>query len=260
MKKKKNVLSIIYSVLILLFFSIHNAFAATIKKELEVVTPDNFIMKATVCYPKIKQEERFPTVVLIHSLGYNSSRWTGIQDKLTEAGYAWVAIDLRGHGKSVQNSEFKRISWLNMKQKAFLKYPADVSSVLKEIAATYKKISLNNWAIIGGDIGGNTGVLAAQNMQVKPQAIVLISPNTSYKGLYIPVAITELGNTAFLCVASDKDNGAIQAEQTLRKFAQADFEVYNVPRNGSGMMLLNQNPELSDMIIKWIDKYLKSSN
>ena len=90
--------------------------------------------------------------------------------------------------------------------------------------------------------------------------IVLISPNTSYKGLYIPVAITELGNTAFLCVASDKDNGAIQAEQTLRKFAQADFEVYNVPRNGSGMMLLNQNPELSDMIIKWIDKYLKSSN
>jgi len=257
MKKKKNLLSIVYSILLLFFFSIHNAFAATIKKEVEVVTPDNFIIKATVCYPKVKQEEKFPTVVLLHSFGYNSNRWVGIQDKLIEAGYAWVAIDLRGHGKSTQNTEFKKISWLNLKQKAFLKYPTDVALVLKDIAATYKKISLNNWAIIGGDIGGNTGVLAAQQMPQRPAAIVLVSPNTSFKGLYIPVTVTELGNTAFLCVASENDNGALQAEQTLRKFAQADFENLNIARNGSGMMLINQNPELSDMIIKWLDKYLK---
>ena len=258
MKTRKNLLSIVYSVIILFFFSIHNAFAATIKKEVEVITPDNFIIKATVCYPKIKEVERFPTVVLLHSFGYNSNRWTDIKEKLTDAGYAWIAIDLRGHGKSIQNTDLKKISWLNLKQKAFLKYPSDVETVLKEIGATFKKVSFNNWAIIGGDIGGNTGVLAAQQMQQKPKAIVLVSPNTSFKGLYIPVSVTELGHTAFLCVASNNDHNALQTEQTLRKFVQEDFEVLNVNKNGSGMMLMNQNPELEDMIIKWVDKYLKS--
>ena len=260
MKKKKNLLSIIYSIIILFFFSIHNAFAATIKKEVEVVTSDNFIMKATVCYPKIKETDKFPTVVLLHSFGYNSSRWTTIKDKLTDAGYAWIAIDLRGHGKSTQNTDFKKISWLNLKQKAFLKYPSDVVSVLKDVNATFKKVSFNNWAIIGGDIGANTGVLAAQQMPQKPDALVLVSPNTSFKGLYIPVAMTELGNTSILCVASNNDSGALQSEQTLRKFAQAEFEVLNVDKNGSGMMLINQNPELDDMIIKWLDKYLKTKS
>jgi len=260
MKEKKNLLSVIYSIIILFFFSIHNAFAATVKKEVEVITPDNFIMKATVCYPKTKEVEKFPAVVLLHSFGYNSNRWATIKDKLTDAGYAWIAIDLRGHGKSTQNTEFKRISWLNLKQKAFLKYPTDVASVIKEVESEFKKVSFRKWAIIGGDIGANTGVLAAQQLPQKPDAIVLVSPNTSFKGLYIPVAITELGNASILCVASNNDSGALQSEQTLRKFAQANFETLNVDKNGSGMMLLNQNPELEDMIIKWLDKYLKSEN
>jgi len=251
--KRRAISSIIYSLIIVALFSVQNVFSATIKKEIEVETKDNFIIKATVCYPKTKTKKKIPTVVLLHSLGYSSSRWTTIQDSLTKAGYAWVMIDLRGHGKSVYTSSLKKVSWLNLKMKAFSRYPADVLAVLKEVEATTKKLSFNNWAIIGGDIGANTAVLVAKDMPKKPSGLVLISPSTSYKGLYIPIAMTELGRTPILAIASTKDNQSMASQNTLKKFAQGEYEVINVDNNGSGMMLIKQEPELADMIVKWLD-------
>ncbi|HEX7975428.1 MAG TPA: alpha/beta hydrolase [Anaerolineales bacterium] len=46
------------------------------------------------------QDEPRAVVCLVHGLGEHSGRYTHLAEPLTRAGYALIALDLRGHGKS----------------------------------------------------------------------------------------------------------------------------------------------------------------
>ena len=237
-------------------FTFQSVFAASIKKEFEVETKDSQLIKATAYYPKTKQTT-YPTVVLLHSIGYSSSQWGDLPKKLIESGYAVLAIDLRGHGKSVYDAKFRKKSWVYFKNETFIKYPDDVIAIIKEVKNATKKLSFNDWAIIGGDIGANTAVTVAKKSQVKPRALVLLSPSLSFKGVYIPVDMAELGSIPIYTVASEKDNYSISEQKKLTKFAQGEFAINNVPSGGMGMMLIKTNPEITTSIIEWLDKKFK---
>ena len=87
-----------------LFLSFLNpAFAASAisKKEYTVSAADGFTIKSTLEYKRVKGQKEYPTVVLLHSLGYSSEWWESLPDDLMNSGYAVLMIDLRGHGKSV---------------------------------------------------------------------------------------------------------------------------------------------------------------
>ena len=51
------------------------AYCKVIKKDIEVQTKDARIIKATVSYVDIKGIKKYPTVLLLHSLGYSSKDW-----------------------------------------------------------------------------------------------------------------------------------------------------------------------------------------
>ncbi len=75
-----------------------------LKKEIKTVASDGFNLKSTLTYPKDKTIKEFSTVVLLHSLGYNSQWWGNLEQDLLDKGYAVLAIDLRGHGASIYNA------------------------------------------------------------------------------------------------------------------------------------------------------------
>ena len=81
------------------------------KKAIKAVSTDGFNINATLTYPKIKTQKEFKTVVLLHSLGYNSTWWGDLPQRLLEHNYAVLSIDLRGHGTSVYDSALERTSW-----------------------------------------------------------------------------------------------------------------------------------------------------
>ena len=93
------------------------------KKNLTVVTNDKFVLKADLTYPKIKNKKNFQTVVLLHSLGTNSGWWENIPNLLLENGYAVLTVDLRGHGASVYNPKLTKVSWKNLTNNSYKKYP-----------------------------------------------------------------------------------------------------------------------------------------
>lgn len=234
-----------------------SAYCKIVKKAIEVKTKDSKIIKATLSYVKIEGIAKYPTVVLLHSLGYSSEDWGNLIPDLTNAGYAVIAIDLRGHGQSIYNGSFQKIPWVYFQPKTYQKIPSDVVAILKETQNQSKKVSLDNMAIVGADIGANAAVLVAKELNKKPKTLVLISPTTSFKGLYIPIAMAEMGNIPILSMVSTQDKYCIQQQKELAKFSQGGFYAKNYPQGGMGMMMLKSNPSMSQDITRWIIKYLK---
>lgn len=228
-----------------------------VKKDIKAVSVDGFNINATLTYPKIKTQKEFSTVVLLHSLGYNSEWWGELPNQLNSRGYAVLTIDLRGHGTSVYTSKLSKISWKNLKDSAYVKYPEDVLAVINKVKEeNTKRIFFNNWAIVGADIGASAGVLAADKMPIHPKTIVMISPVVQAKGMYIPVSIAHLDKVDFLSISGTDDVMSKDAENYLRKFAQEEFVTYTSESKTSGMLMLKNDTGLTNMITEWISEYL----
>lgn len=227
------------------------------KKEVKTVASDGFNIKSTLAYPKNKTQKEFKTVVLLHSLGYNSEWWGSLEQDFLDRGYAVLAIDLRGHGKSIYNAKLTKTSWKDMKNSAYVKYPDDVLKVIDSVKEeNTKKIFFDNWVVVGSNIGASAGVIAADRIKVKPKAIVMLSPVVETKGLYIPVSVAQLDSVDFLSVTGTGDNESKEAEAYLKRFAQGNFASYVSPAKTSGMLLLKNDPELSKVISAWVAEYL----
>ena len=232
-------------------FALGQAFAAKLPVQVECEVADGSIIVADIYYPVVKKK-KYSTIVLLHSLGYNSSRWSDFAEGLANSGFAVVAIDFRGHGKSVYTAKLNRQSWTNYKREVFKKYPEDVLAILKLIKEEHPKLSFDEWGIVGADIGSNVAVLVAEQARVKPRTLVLISPHETYKGLFIPIAIVNIGKIPLLTVASKFDRTSLKAQVVLQKYAQSDFIIKNFDSSISGMLMLS-NPEISTYITSWLE-------
>lgn len=221
-----------------------------------VPTKDGHIIHAYLSYPKTKQKG-YPTIIMLHSLGRNAYYWKPLQEKFNLLGFAVLRLDFRGHGKSVYDKSFHQKSWTKYKNATFAKYPQDVIETINTIQKETRKPNFSNYAIIGSDIGANTAVLVAKQLPHKPKALVLIAPSMNFKSLYIPVAMTEIGSTPILAIASKTDPYFMKEQEKLAKFAQGVFDVYNTQSGQSDMLILKQNPEVQPTIVNWVVKYFK---
>lgn len=253
MKVIKNILLIF---IVFVFASTTSAYCKIIKKQVQIQTKDSRIIKATISYNKVDGAKKYPTVVLLHSLGYSSEYWGDLIPNLNNAGYAVIAIDFRGHGKSIYDGNFHQKTWPYFTIKTYQKFPNDVMAILNEAQKESKSISLNNLAIVGADIGANTAVLVAKQLKYKPKTLVLISPTTTFKGLYISIAMTQIGQIPILSMVSKKDSYCLAQQKELSKFAQGGFYAMNYPNGGMGMLMLGVNPTMSKDITRWVLKYL----
>lgn len=232
------------------------SFAAAAKKKkvgylgLTYETKDIFVIKSKLFYPTKKQNV-YPVVIMLHSLGYSSEYWGLVVKKFVDSGVAVLLVDLRGHGQSIYNSNFKISSWVYFTENDYKKYPADIVDIFQYIAMSYKNISTSKYAIIGADIGANTAILAAEKIMNKPSCLVLLSPSRDFKGLKTSIAMTNVGNGPILTMVSARDNHSVREAQILKKFAQGTFEIKTYPAGGMGMLMLKVNPTMADDIVNW---------
>ncbi len=228
----------------------------TVTKDYKVVTADKFTMTAKLEYPKIKGVSNYKTVVLLHSLGYNSEWWGTLPQELLDKGYAVLSIDLRGHGNSVYNSKLVRISWTSMKNNAYKKYPSDVIKVLDYVKNENKRTFFNDWAIVGSDLGAVTAIHVVNKIQYKPKTVVMLSPLVEAKGIYAPVKLAEISNIDFLSISGKTDVGSYRANEYLKKFAQSTYAEYTSESKSTGMLMFKNDETLAKVITGWISQYL----
>ena len=249
-------------IIVLLLFTQTMSFAQKESKEkvgyvnITYETKDNFVIKSKLFYPK-EQATVYPTVIMLHSIGYTGDYWEPLAKRFVDSGAAVLLVDLRGHGQSMYDSNFKIHSWQYFGQKSYEKYPDDIEEILKYLATNYKNLSPEKYAIVGADIGANTAILAAERIPNKPAALVLMSPTREFKWLYVPIAMTNLGTTPIMTIVSAKDPYSVKEANALKKFAQNDYNLKIYPSGGMGMLMLKVNPSMSKDIVDWVIPKIK---
>lgn len=250
-------------VILLMFFSVSGVLAATtakkkkpyITKVIEVTTQDAHIIKGKLIYPRTPKDVKvapYPTIVFLHSLGYSSTQWGSLPDVFLKQGYAVLLVDLRGHGLSNKDAKFRVKSWTYFTNKIYKKYPSDVCALINQTKRTTKKVSFNNYSIIGGDIGANTAILVAQQLYPAPKSIVLLTPSRDMKGLNI--FDYKLPNTPILVMCSRQDKISVSEEVMLKLFAKDKYIINNTDLNTNGMMILKLDSQCRNKAIQFINQ------
>ena len=219
-------------------------------------TKDSFVIKSKLFYPK-EQKDVYPVVVMLHSLGYSGDYWSVLTKKFVDSGTAVLVMDLRGHGASIYDSNFRIRSWRYFSDATYQKIPVDTAEIVKYIATNYKNISTTKYAVVGADLGANAAVAAMEKLHNKPKCMVLLSLTRDFKGIYTPISLANIGNIPILSIVSIRDNHSYKESQELKKFAQGTFDIKTYPVGGMGMLMLKANPSMAQDIVNWVLPQIK---
>ncbi len=245
----KKLLCILF--LFVFIFSFFPANAAKKKKtpatkhKIEFVTKDKFILSGDLYFAKNKSDK--PLVILLHSFGLNASLWKTLAEALRLKDYNVLAMDLRGHGRSVYTESLKLKSRYKFSQSDWQKLPNDVVESINYVKANYPNINCNDTIIVGADIGASAGILAGKLMKKEPLKFVMISPMLNFKGLYIPYKVASYTNTKFMVILSKSDRILFNFYPGIKPI----IKIYQT--GGPGNQLLKVNPQSTSDIINFIN-------
>lgn len=217
----------------------------------EIETKDEFTLVGDF-YPSRVKDKKMPLVFLLHSFGGKSSDWGPLPQKIVEGGYNVFALDLRGHGRSVYNANLRYRTYKQFTSDVWAKFPKDVLEVINYLKDTYSKVDYTKIIFVGADLGANAAVLAGDELKPRPIKMALISPAQIFKGLYIPIVISNYPNTPMLILASSSDTHFANQAKMLSRFIQSAQTIKLYPHGGSGTILLKRNPSAYDDIVKFI--------
>jgi alpha-beta hydrolase superfamily lysophospholipase len=195
----------------------------------------------TVYYPQ-NHAPKWPAVILIHMLHGDRSQWEEFPEQLSEAGYAVLSIDLRGHGASGGAVDWELAI-------------EDLQQVWNEFTSK-EEIDPERTAFIGASIGANLSLIASSN-EPSVRTAILLSPGLSYAGVETEQAMEKLGDKPVLIAASDDDAYAANSSTTLAEIAKGESKLVLYQEAGHGTLMFRSEPELAKIIIDWLDLYLQ---
>lgn len=175
-------------------------------------------------YPP-KAEKPAPTVILLHMYRSSRAAWKPLIPHLHDAGFAILALDLRGHGESV-NPRGERLA-----QRAADRDPGLFNAMHGDVFAAYEFLSkqpqcdLSRLSLVGASVGCSVALdYARQDRSV--DAVVCLSPGEGYLGvdsLSHMAQIAEKGGRAVLLMAAPGERKACDALQAIYKEATVEI-------------------------------------
>lgn len=246
----KKFLGLVISILLLLsMFSVVEAKpkkkkVVSTKHKIEFTTRDKFILVGDLYLASV--ESKKPLVVLLHSFSMNAQVWKEMAENLRLKGYNVLAMDLRGHGRSVYNENLKLKSRFYYKADTWQKLPKDTVDAIKYVKNNYPKINCDDVVIVGADIGAISGAITGMSLVKPPQKLVLISPMLEFKGIRMPLRTNKYIDTKIMMILAKTD-------RILMNFNTKTLPlIKQYPVGGPGNQLIKANKEASDDIIKFI--------
>ncbi len=245
----KQIKIVLFIIFLLSCFCISHTYAAakkeaSTKHKIEFTTKDKFILSGDLYIANKKSNK--PLVVALHSFSLNAKNWSDLAQNLRLKGYNVLAMDLRGHGRSIYNENLKLRSRYKFTKKDWQKLPNDVIASINYVKSNYPAINCNEVIFVGADIGASAGVLAGVNLKKQPVKFVIISPMIDFKGLYIPIQIANYTDTRFLILLSKSD------KILFKLHTKQDPIIKAYPIGGPGNQLIRSNPSAMDDIVNFI--------
>ncbi len=211
-------------------------------KGVEFTTEDDVLLKATY-YPSETIKSNAPAILLIHMLNSTKESWETFAIAAQQAGYAVLAVDLRGHGES----ESRHFDFAAMDN--------DVDAALNWLTSR-PEIDQNRIGIAGASIGANLGLRGAgRHSRVK--SVVLLSPGLDYRGVTTIEALTQYGQRPIMIVAAENDHYAADSSRTLNSQALGQHQLQIYPDATHGTNIFKTQAGLQPMMLSWFGTTLK---
>lgn len=164
-------------------------------------------MRLTADYYPPPADLRFPApmVVLLHMYRGDRHDWQPLIGPLHEAGFAVLALDLRGHGDSATTETRQRV--MDRDPKLFREMQNDLRGAYDFLVAQ-PRVDRARFALIGASIGCSVALqYAARDRSV--DAIVCLSPGLDYLGLDSAGDIAQITGRRLLLVATEDEKDAV---------------------------------------------------
>ena len=176
-----------------------------------------------------------PGIVLLHMLRRSHADWDGAASRLSDAGFAVVALDFRG-GDDVGA------------------YAIDVRAA-KAFLRERPEVIPGSIGIAGASVGANLAVLDAAG-DPGVLSIALLSPGIDYRGLRTEAAMKKFGARPALLAGSTKDPYAARTIRHLTTIGPGLREVRLTDTVAHGTVMLTRDAELIPALVDWFKRTL----
>lgn len=210
-----------------------------------IPTADGVALAAS--WRPVAGNEKAPAVLLLHDFSRERRELEPLAQKLGEAGYATLAIDLRAHGESTRkNGQPIPISPRLLKDPNG--FPRDV-----EAASAWLRARAPKSAALGFSVGGYLALLAAARGQADTAiAISVNEPRTA--GLAGPVPPVP---RSALLLACETDPGRADSAKKLEAAAAPPKRLLLFPGAAHNLAVLREHPEAEAAVLAWLAERLK---
>ncbi len=196
--------------------------------------------------------EKYPLVILLHALGGGQGDWEQLPARLVHEGYAVLAVDQRGHGKSAQPGQ----SWRGFKSKEWQRFSADTIRMMAffDESEDYPQVDASRVGLIGASIGANVALITSARdnaTEHRVQAVVTLSAGLKYKGLEVTKSIYRYKNPLMM-IASQNDKYAFESTQMLNRLHTGVKSIKLYKNIGHGTDMIRFFPELQTEIVQWL--------
>ena len=214
-------------------------------KKINLKTSDN--KKITGNFFKSEKSDA-PAVILLHMLPAAKESWNDFAEKLNNAGFQCLAIDLRGHGES----EGGPIGFYDFSDEEHQKSFYDVEVAVNFF--TERRVPLKKISFAGASIGANLSLrFQSENPEIK--ASILLSLGLNYRGIEIEQAVKKLeeDQAIFISAGGDNDEYSTETVQKIFQLAASKNKEIKVFKNaGHGTAIFKEEPALMDDIVGWL--------
>ncbi|MDP1694256.1 MAG: alpha/beta fold hydrolase [Candidatus Woesearchaeota archaeon] len=212
-------------------------------KDVSLLTEDQVKIAAT--YYETTSEKG---ILLVHMYGQTRQSWRDIALFFQENGYQMLAIDLRGHGQSLEKNK-QRISYINFHEQDFFDMLKDIQTAKKFL----QQQGASDINVIGASLGANLALIAAVHDH-EITKVVALSPGLNYKGLKPQDAVKKITIPVMLITSEDDQYGAMSV-RTLEGVMHNEREVKMFPKADHGIRMFQQQPQLKKEIIAFLEKH-----
>ena len=176
-------------------------------------------------------------VLLLHMMPSTRVSWKSLTEDLNKAGFATLAIDLRGHGESAATLDYKKFTDAEHQASRL-----DVDAAINFLKQN--KFSEENISFAGASIGANLSLDALYRYAGTSRA-VLLSPGLNYRGIKTEAAMRGLNSHQKVwLVAAEGDEYSAQSVRALKSL-QAEKSVLTIfPGGDHGTTLFKSQPKL----------------
>ena len=189
-----------------------------------------------------------PMVILLHMYRSDRTAFRPLIEPLHEAGFAILAIDLRGHGQSATSNTRQRV--MQAETAVFEEMHDDVRAAYDWLAKQ-EGVDRSRFGLVGASVGCSVALdYAVDDKSV--DAIVCLSPGTDYLGLDSKEDIRRIRGRKIWLIGADnaKEKQAVETLAALTHGTTTEL----IPGDFHGTHMFGQVPEIEKRIAHYLKK------